>query len=110
MIDALEKMLADGRDDALLRFSLGSAYLKQGDAAAALPHLRAALEHDPGYSAAWRALGQALTASGDSEQALVAYRDGISAAERGGDKQAAKEMRVFARRLQRAGRSDGRSA
>jgi hypothetical protein len=31
--------------------------------------------------------------------ALAAYRDGIAAAERRGDKQALKEMEVFSRRL-----------
>ena len=36
-----------------------------------------------------------------SEDALDAYRHGIDVAERRGDKQAAKEMSVFARRLQK---------
>jgi Tfp pilus assembly protein PilF len=97
----LLKMLAAGRDNALLRFSLGNEYLKEGDTAPAVEHLRAALGHDPNYSAAWKQLGRALEASGELSEALIAYRDGIAVAERKGDKQAAKEMAVFARRIER---------
>ena len=98
----LLKMLAGGRDDALLRFSLGNEYLKTGNAEAAAEHLKAALERDPNYSAAWKALGRALEATGAKNEALAAYREGIGVAERKGDKQAAKEMSVFARRIERS--------
>ena len=100
-LPGLLKMLAAGRDDALLRFSLGNEYLKAGDARAASEHLRAALRHDPHYSAAWKLLGKALEESSADEEALAAYREGIRVAEGKGDKQAAKEMTVFARRLER---------
>jgi predicted Zn-dependent protease len=96
---ALERLLAAGKDSALLRFGLGSAYLKAGDALRAAEHLRRALAFDPGYSAAWKLLGRALAAAGRDADALAAYRDGIDAAEKKGDKQALKEMQVFARRL-----------
>jgi len=94
-----ERMLAAGKVGALLRFGLGSEYLKSGDAAAAVEHLQRAVALDPGYSAAWKLLGKALLAAGRSDEALVAWRDGIAAAERKGDKQAMKEMQVFARRV-----------
>jgi predicted Zn-dependent protease len=96
---ALERLLAAGKDSALLRFGLGNAYLKAGDTLRAAEHLRRALAFDPGYSAAWKLLGQALAAAGRDADALAAYRDGIVAAEKKGDKQAMKEMQVFARRL-----------
>jgi predicted Zn-dependent protease len=97
----LLKMLDAGRDNALLRYGLGNEYLKAGDAAAAVEHLRAAVAHDPGYSAAWKLLGRALEESGALPGALEAYREGVSVAERKGDKQAAKEMTVFARRIEK---------
>jgi predicted Zn-dependent protease len=100
-LDNLLKMLAAGRDDALLRFSLGNEYLKSGDPQAAAEHLRAAVRHDPAYSAAWKLLGRALESANALPEALAAYRDGIAVAERKGDKQAAKEMTVFARRIER---------
>ena len=95
-----EAMLAQGRDNALLRFSLGNEYLKQGDATQAAEHLRRAVEHDPKYSAAWKLLGKALTDAEAWEEALAAYHQGIAVAEARGDKQAAKEMGVFARRIE----------
>lgn len=98
---ALEKMLAGGRDDALLRFSLGTACLKDGDPGAAATHLQRAVEHDPAYSAAWKLLGRALADQGDSEGAAAAWRSGIEAAEARGDVQAAKEMQVFLQRLRK---------
>ncbi|WP_018076654.1 tetratricopeptide repeat protein [Thiobacillus denitrificans] len=100
-IDNFEAMLTQGRDNALLRFSLGNEYLKQGDAARAAEHLRRAVEHDPQYSAAWKLLGKALTDSEAWSDALAAYRQGIAVAEARGDKQAAKEMGVFARRIEK---------
>ncbi|MFS2128173.1 tetratricopeptide repeat protein, partial [Pseudomonas sp. Pseusp97] len=57
MIDSLEKMLAKGVDNPLLRFGLGKGYLDAGDAAKAAEHLRRCVEQDPKYSAAWKLLG-----------------------------------------------------
>ena len=101
LIANLEKLLGTPRDGALLRFSLGSEHLKAGDATRAAGFLRDAVGRDPGYSAAWKLLGKALAESGRETQALEAYRSGIVAAEKKGDKQAAKEMTVFARRLEK---------
>lgn len=97
----LEKMLAAGKDGALLRFSLGSEYLKTGDPAGAVPHLERAVEQDPHYSAAWKLLGRALAEAGRQEEALRAYRQGIAVAEQKGDIQAAREMAVFIRRIEK---------
>jgi predicted Zn-dependent protease len=98
-----EALLASGKDSALLRFSLGMQYLAAGDPARAVAHLRRAVEQDPDYSAAWKLLGKALAESGDALGAVAAYRDGIAAAQRRGDKQAGKEMAVFLKRLEKAG-------
>jgi Tfp pilus assembly protein PilF len=100
----LLKLLAGGRDNALLRFSLGAEYLKSGEGREAAAHLRAAVAHDREYSAAWKLLGRALETLGENDEALAAYRTGIEVAERKGDKQAAKEMMVFARRIERVRR------
>jgi predicted Zn-dependent protease len=98
-----EKMLTAGRDNALLRFSLGNEYLKAGQPADAATHLRRAVEQDPKYSAAWKLLGRALTEAEAWDDALAAYREGIAVAEARGDKQAAKEMGVFMRRIEKRG-------
>jgi predicted Zn-dependent protease len=99
MRENLEAMLAAGQDNALLRFTLGSVLLKQGETRGAIEHLRQAVTQDPGYSAAWKVYGKALQGLGDSEGAVKAYETGIAAATKKGDLQAAKEMQVFLRRL-----------
>jgi predicted Zn-dependent protease len=101
VITNLEKLVGTPRDGALLRFSLGNEHLKLGNPAAAIPHLREAVARDPNYSAAWKLLGRALAETGAPAEALEAYRQGIAVAEARGDKQSAKEMSVFARRLER---------
>jgi len=98
-IDNLERLLASGKDNALLRFGLGNAYVQAERWSEAIGHLEKAVAFDPDYSAAWKLLGKARAAAGDRDGALAAYRDGIAAAQRKGDKQAQKEMEVFARRL-----------
>jgi Tfp pilus assembly protein PilF len=100
-IASLEKLLGTPRDGALLRYSLGMAHMQAGDASKAVAYFRETVQRDAGYSAAWRALGKALEAAGDIPGALATYRDGIAAAHRKGDKQAEKEMTVFARRLEK---------
>jgi predicted Zn-dependent protease len=100
-VERFEALLAAGKDNALLRFSLGAQYLKVGDPERAAEHLRAAVTHDAGYSAAWKLLGKALAESARPGEAIEAYRNGIAAAESKGDKQAAREMSVFLRRLEK---------
>jgi len=96
------KMLEAGKDGALLRYSLGNEYAKAGDATNSALHLRRAVELDPEYTAAWKLLGRMLADSGHGAEALDAYTKGIAVAGRRGDKQAQREMQVFARRLERA--------
>ncbi|HEU4646814.1 MAG TPA: tetratricopeptide repeat protein [Burkholderiales bacterium] len=101
LIANLEKLLGTPRDGALLRYSLGNEYLKAGDFERGIEHLREALQHDPLYSAAWKSLGRALAEAGRDDAAREAYARGIEAARARGDRQAEKEMTVFARRLDR---------
>ena len=101
VISNLEKLLSQGRESALLRFSLGNEYLKLREIWVAIFHLKRALELDPNYSAAWKLLGLALAEGGLLNQALDTYRRGIDVAQRRGDQQAVKEMTVFARRLEK---------
>ena len=100
MISNLEKLIGTPRDGALLRYSLGLEYEKAGRRADAAAQLREAVSRDPGYSAAWKALGRVL-AEESPQDALAAFRNGIEAAKRKGDRQAEKEMTVFARRIEK---------
>lgn len=103
-IDALKSQLGGPRDGALLRYSLGMALLDAGDTDGAITQLRAALDFDAGYSAAWSLLGKACRESGDTQAAADAWRQGIATADTRGDVQAAKAMRVFLKRIEQQGR------
>ncbi|AHL73577.1 hypothetical protein CH92_00065 [Stutzerimonas stutzeri] len=99
MLESLEKMLAKGMDNPMLRFGLGKGYLDADDAARASTHLQRCVEQDPSYSAAWKLLGKALQAVSDLEGARHAWTQGLIAAQTHGDKQAEKEITVFLRKL-----------
>jgi predicted Zn-dependent protease len=101
LIENLENLLAKGQDTALLRFSLGQAYLQAGQSEAATEHLAQAISLDPHYSAAWKLYARALADSGKIAEAVAAYEHGITIAETRGDIQAAKEMKVFLKRLKK---------
>jgi tetratricopeptide (TPR) repeat protein len=108
MISSLEKLLGTARDGALLRYSLGVEHAKAGEHARAVEYFRDALAREPGYSAAWKALGRSLESAGRAQEALDAYARGIEAARARGDRQAEKEMTVFRRRLEKAARTPGK--
>lgn len=97
----LEALIARGQDGAPIRFALASRYAAAGDIERALAHAEVAVEIDADYSAAWKLLGRLRGEKGQREQAIDAYRRGIDVAEKRGDQQAAKEMRVFLKRLLR---------
>lgn len=100
MIENLRKLIGSPRDGALLRLSLGNALLDDDPAQAAV-HYREAIDFDASYSAAWKGLGKALEKNGDDAGALTAWREGIRIATERGDRQAEKEMAVFARRIEK---------
>ena len=100
-VERFEGLLAAGKDSPMLRLALGVEYLKQEDFDSSIRHLVCAVELDPEYSAAWQQLGRAFDRDGRPDDAAAAWRRGIGAAERRGDAQAAKVMRVWLRRIER---------
>src|SRR3970040_577488 len=73
LIANLEKLLGTPRDGALLRYSLGSEYLKAGSIERGIEHLREAVRRDPQYSAAWKALGRAVGEAGRTGEESAGY-------------------------------------
>lgn len=99
MRQVLEKLIDDGRDDALLRFTLGSICLQEADTETALVHLSRAIELNPAYSAAWKLYGAALLKLNRLEEARQIWNEGRAVAEKKGDLQVAREITVFLKRL-----------
>jgi len=101
-IETLQTMLDQGQDSLILRFGLAQALLKRNDpddTNKAITHLLKALEFDAEYSAALKLLGKAYVQTGQNQLAIETYEKGIKTAEAKGDIQAAKEMKVFLKRL-----------
>ena len=101
-IDNFEAMLARGQDSEMLRYTLGNAYLGEEKHQDAIVHLQKAVELKPDYSAAWRQLGRALAAANQLAEAKSAFDQGEIVAQANGDKQAAKEINVFRKRVIKA--------
>lgn len=99
-LDSLRAQLNGPRDGALLRFALATALLDAGQAADAIVQLRAAVDFDAGYSAAWNLLGKTCLAAGDDDGARTAWQRGVACATARGEVQAANAMQVFLRRLE----------
>ena len=95
IIENLEQMIAKGRDDAMLRFGLGSALFNESRFSEAITHLEACLAHDRHYSAAYKLLGKAYLKQGDTAAAIRVFEAGLPVASDKGDKQSMKEMQVF---------------
>jgi len=101
-VKSLEKMIETGRDSAMLRLTLAGVYQQQGNLGSALEHLQSAVQQDPDYTAAWKALGRVQLELADTDSARKSWQQGITVAEKRGDKQAQKEMQVFLKRLDKA--------
>jgi len=86
----------------MLRFTLGNAYFADKQYPSAITHLREAVKLKPDYSAAWRVLGRALAANDQLNEARDAFDEGERVAEANGDKQTAKEIGVFRKRVIKA--------
>lgn len=100
-IETFKSLLEKGNDNTLLRYSLGNEYFKAADFELAIIHLKKAIELNPSYSAAWKLYAKALSENKQVAAAINAYEKGINIAEENGDKQVAKEMRVFLKRLKK---------
>ena len=98
-IQQIEGILKTSPDNEVLQYTLGLEYLNRGDSEDAIRPLRTAIRLKPDYSAAYRELGKALARSGSKKEAVQIYQTGIEVAERQGDIQTAKEMKVFLKRL-----------
>ncbi|MDP2313505.1 MAG: tetratricopeptide repeat protein [Pseudomonadota bacterium] len=97
-IEGLEEIVADDPEDFTARFMLATELAKAGRHAQAIPHFQQVIDADADYTAAYRGLGRALVAEGDTDGARGVFERGLVVADRTGDYQSGKEMEVFLRR------------
>ncbi len=98
-IEMLQQLVSQNPDNALYHYTLGNEYVKQKQWALAIAPLRQAIQLDPRFTAAYRELGKALAATGQTQEAITVYEKGIGVGESTGDLQTVKEIRVFLNRL-----------
>lgn len=97
--EALEHLLSQGRDGALLRMGLALAYHRRGAFHAALAHVEKAQVFDPQFAAAGRLHGLIALALGDNAGAEAAFDRALKVAQERGEHQLARELAVRLRRL-----------
>jgi len=99
-IETYRKIIELDPNDVLGYFSLGTVYLGAMRYGPAREAFEKAVEMNPGHSASYLGLGQALEALGRSTQACGIYRRGISVADRSGDIVPLKKMQNRLDRLE----------
>lgn len=91
-LEKLKGMLAKSPGDTFLLYAVALEYRKIGDAKSALDFLDQVIQHDWGYCYAYHQKGQTLESTGDLDGARQAYRQGVDAAARKGDRHAGEEI------------------
>jgi cytochrome c-type biogenesis protein CcmH/NrfG len=102
-VEALRALLAEDDADVTTRFMLATELARMDLHGEAAAHFGCILDGDPDYTAAYRGLGRALMALGDTGRAREVFTAGLAVAERTGDMQSGREMASFLRRLDAEG-------
>ena len=96
----LKAALENGEDTALLRFSLGSAYLKKKEVHKAIENLSKAVEMDSTQATSWKLLGQAYASNEQYDDAREAFKKSLGIAESKENRFLIKELNDFITRLE----------
>jgi tetratricopeptide (TPR) repeat protein len=91
-LEKLKLMLEKSPGDTFLLYALALEHRKSGDTKSALEFLDKVIQHDWGYCYAYHQKGLTMESMGDLEGARKAYREGIDAASRKGDRHAGEEI------------------
>jgi tetratricopeptide (TPR) repeat protein len=91
-LEKLRLMLEKSPGDTFLLYAVALEYRKSGDDKSALEFLDRVIQHDWGYCYAYHQKGLTMEAMGNVEGARQAYRQGIDAAARKGDRHAGEEI------------------
>jgi tetratricopeptide (TPR) repeat protein len=91
-IQQLKEFLREDPDDAFSAYALALEYLKMNDLPLALATLKELLERQPEYLAGYYQYGKALEALGKPDDAITAYKQGVSVAKMQGNKHTLAEL------------------
>ncbi len=96
----MQVMLDEGKDNALLRFTMGSAFYKHHKYREAIEQLSVAVELKPDFISAWILYGEALLQNNEVEHAQQVIRKGLDAAKIAKDVNGVAELQLL---LQKTG-------
>jgi Flp pilus assembly protein TadD len=100
-LEQLRRIAEREPNDEVAQYGFGKACLDHGLLEEAIGALTRTTQINPGYSAAYRDLGRALSEAGRAYDAIRIFRSGIRVAQRQGDLQTVREMEVFMKRAAR---------
>lgn len=66
----MESLLEDGEDNALLRYTMASAFIKHGKSEQAMEQLKAATDIKPDYFSAWLLWAETLADNGKKKESV----------------------------------------
>ena len=90
--EMLEEFLAADAADLFSRYALALELEKEQRPTEAVAELRAVLERDAGYVAAYYHLGRMLARAGQTAEAREVYRTGLDVAAKAGDRRTRDEI------------------
>jgi tetratricopeptide (TPR) repeat protein len=94
-MEQLKTILEQDPKNTFARYAMGMEYSSSGNVEAALEQFRKLLEVDANYANAFFMGAQALQRAERTEEAVVWLYDGISCAQRTGNRHAESEMRAL---------------
>ena len=94
-----KEVLKSDPNDPMVYFGLGQEYMREGKLIEAIEAFENAVRLNPYYSAAYRFLGESLERMDQPSKAKAIYEKGIPIADKQGDLEAAKAMKVFLKRV-----------
>jgi Tfp pilus assembly protein PilF len=92
-IQQLKAFLAASPADSFLQHALGLEYIKLGEEQQARIVFQDLLAANPGYVGTYYHLGKLLERTGQTEDAIKVYQEGMQQATRAGDQHALGELR-----------------
>ncbi|MBI3292748.1 MAG: hypothetical protein HYZ73_08085 [Elusimicrobia bacterium] len=98
-IEQFKALLQKDPNDTLSHYGMGLEYTKVGLFTRATETFREAVRLNPEYSSGYRELGKSLIQEGKSVEAQRVLQQGLTVAERHGDLQTVKEIKVFLSRI-----------
>lgn len=91
-INTLQQFLKDNPEDSFLQHALALEYIKGGNDPAARLLFYAILNRDAGYIGSYYHLAKLLERTGETQEALEIYRQGMEASKKAGDHHTLNEL------------------